>query len=249
MANNSFLSSVDFRRPWGRVSMGGRSSEWQPGSSLLRECMPMRGGNLWNPQTPGPTSRHKVWALLRAKSFLGKRQTTLEEKLLEVLCASAPQENVLHLLEKRVRIEFHAMGMDGHGRGHFLQSPCNDFSLLLSSVECSFRFKAEDMLLLFNSIALLKLCSYWTPVPHRLPQPLDPPFFRDNKCILSLLAVWVSNCQNTAPSTFKCVHFISLNAHFNTKEKKGTHNEAWALRYDALARIFRGKHTEVCNFF
>ena len=139
--------------------------------------------------------------------------------------------------------------MDGHGRGHFLQSPCNDFSLLLSSVECSFRFKAEDTLLLFNSIALLKLCSYWTPVPHRLPQPLDPPFFRDNNCILSLLVVWVSNCQNIAPSTFKCVHFISLNAHFNTKEKKGTLNEAWALGYDVLARIFRGKHTEVCNLF
>ena len=166
--------------------MEGRSSEWWPGSSLLREHMATWGGNLWNPQTPGPTSRHKVWALLRAKSFLGKRQTTLEGKLLgEVLCTLPPQESFLHLLEKRVRIELHVMGMDGHGRGHFLQSPCNDFSLLLSSVECGFHFKAEDVLLLFNTIALLKLSSYWTPVPHCLPQPLDPPFFRDNNYFIT----------------------------------------------------------------
>lgn len=180
MANNSFLTSVDFSRPWEPVSMGGRSSEWQPGSSLLRECMPMPGRNLWNPETPGPTSRHKVWALLRAKSFLGKRQTTLEGKLLEVLCAWPPQENFLHLLE-RSQDRISRGGNGWTWQGHFLQTPFNDFSLLLSSVECSFCIKAEDMLLLFNSIALLKLCSCWIPVPHRLPQPLDPPFFRDNK--------------------------------------------------------------------
>lgn len=46
------------------------------------------------------------------------------------------------------------MGNDGYGRGQFLQSPRNDLSLLLSVVECNSFFKAEDLLLLFNSVVL-----------------------------------------------------------------------------------------------
>ena len=83
MANNSFLSSIDFRRPF---------EEWFPQEvEVLRSSLghlswesscPHRVGGLWSPQMPGQTFRHKVWALLRAKSFLGRRQTTLEGKLL-----------------------------------------------------------------------------------------------------------------------------------------------------------------------